>query len=149
MNWQATRVFLVDDHEVLRRGMRNLLKGDETIEIVGESATARDAVARIPMLRPDVAVLDVRMPDGNGIDVCRSIRAHDPTINVLMLTGYDDQAVEALSAGAAGYFLKSAAGSALVAAIHTVARGERAIDPAVLARFSIESVMGWTATRWR
>ena len=129
--------------------MRNLARGDETIEIVGESATARDAVARIPVLRPDVAVLDVRMPDGNGIDVCRSVRALDPAINVLMLTGYDDQAVEALSAGAMGYFLKSAEGSALVAAIHTVARGERAIDPAVLPRFSIESVVRGTATRWR
>jgi DNA-binding NarL/FixJ family response regulator len=145
----ATRVFLADDYEVVRRGIRTLLRDDRAVEIVGESATARDAAARIPALRPDVAVLDVRMPDGNGIDVCRSIRALDPTINVLMLSGYDDHAVEAVSVGARGYLLKSVAGSAIVAAIHTVARGGLAIDPNVLPRFSIESILGRPTSRRR
>src|SRR5512144_651840 len=97
------RIFVVDDHELIRRGMRHLIRTDDGIEIIGESATARDAATRIPALRPDVAVLDVRLPDGNGIDVCRSIRAVDPSIQVLILTGFDDEALfAAMSAGAAG-----------------------------------------------
>lgn len=131
MDQHAIRVFLVDHHEVVRRGMRNLFKGDGTIEIIGESATAHEAAARIPMLRPDVAVLEVRLPDGSGIDVCRRVRAADPTIKVLILTGYDDEVLlDAISAGAAGYLSKSIVGTGLLAAIHAVARGETVIDPA-------------------
>jgi two-component system response regulator DevR len=129
------RIFVVDDHELIRRGMRHLIRADDGIEIIGESATARDAAARIPALRPDVAVLDVRLPDGNGIDICRGVRAVDRSIKVLILTGYDDDALfAAFSAGAAGYLLKSTSGDAILAAIHAVARGETVLDPALLPR---------------
>lgn len=132
---RRVRIFVMDDHEVVRRGMRHLIRSDDGIEIIGESATAQDAAARIPALRPDVAVLDVRLPDGNGIDVCRSIRAVDPSIQVLILTGFDDEALfAAMSAGAAGYLLKSTGGSGLLAAIYTVARGQFVIDPVLLPR---------------
>lgn len=132
---RLVRVFVVDDHEVVRRGMRHLIQSDDAIEIIGESATAPEAAARIPALRPDVAVLDVRLSHGNGIDVCRSVRAVDPSIKVLMLTGYDDEGLfDAIQAGAAGYLLKSTGGSGLLAAIHAVARGESVIDPALLPR---------------
>ena len=128
------RIFVVDDHELIRRGMRHLIRADNGIEIIGESATARDAAARIPALRPDVAVLDVRLPDGTGIDVCRRVRAVDQSIKVLILTGYDETLFAAISAGAAGYLLKSTSGGRLLAAIHAVARGETVIDPALLPR---------------
>lgn len=136
MDQQAIRLFLADDHEVVRRGIRNLSKDDRTIEIVGESATAHEAAARILMLRPDVAVLEVRLPDGSGIDVCRRVRAADPTIKVLMLTGYDDEVLlEAISAGAAGYLSKRIGGTELLSAIHAVVRGLPVIDPAFLPSF--------------
>ncbi|HEX6875898.1 MAG TPA: response regulator transcription factor [Nocardioidaceae bacterium] len=128
------RIFVVDDHELIRRGMRHLIRADDGIEIIGESATARDAATRIPALRPDVAVLDVRLPDGTGIDVCRGVRAVDQSIKVLILTGYDETLFAAISAGAAGYLLKSTSGGRLLAAIHAVARGETVIDPALLPR---------------
>ena len=136
MDQKAIRLFLADDHEVVRRGIRNLSKDDRTIEIVGESATAHEAAARILMLRPDVAVLEVRLPDGSGIDVCRRVRAADPTIKVLMLTGYDDEVLlEAISAGAAGYLSKRIGGTELLSAIHAVVRGLPVIDPAFLPSF--------------
>lgn len=135
MDHQRVRIFVMDDHEVVRRGLRHLVRSDDGLEIIGESATAHEAAARILALRPDVAVLDVRLPDGNGIDVCRSVRAVDPSIKALMLTGYADESFfAAISAGAAGYLLKSTGGSALLAAIHAVARGESVLDPALLRR---------------
>ena len=90
MDKKPIRVFLLDDHEVVRRGLRDLLESEGDIEIVGESGSAKEAIARIPALRPDVAVLDGRLPDGSGIDVCREIRSVDPTIQALILTSYDD-----------------------------------------------------------
>src|SRR5215216_4898124 len=104
----AIRVFLLDDHEVVRRGLKDLFDFEEGFEVVGESGSAKDAAARIPALRPDVAVLDDRLPDGSVVDVCRSIRSVDPSIRAIILTSYDDD--EALfaapMAGAAGYVLK-------------------------------------------
>ncbi|HKD98454.1 MAG TPA: response regulator transcription factor, partial [Micromonosporaceae bacterium] len=119
------RVFLLDDHEVVRRGIADLLTQDGDIEIVGESGSAVEAAHRIPALRPDVAVLDARLPDGNGIDVCRDVRAVDPTIQGLILTSYeDDEALfAAIMAGAAGYVLKEVSSSALTDAVRQVAAG--------------------------
>ncbi|GII88048.1 DNA-binding response regulator [Sphaerisporangium siamense] len=125
------RVFLVDDHEVVRRGVAALLSSEEDIEIVGEAGTARQAVARIPALRPDVAVLDVRLPDGSGVDVCREVRSRTPGLACLMLTSFadDDALYESIMAGAAGYVLKQIHGSDLVGAVRTVAAGESLLDP--------------------
>lgn len=136
MDTDATvRVFLLDDHEVVLRGLRNLLEQSGTIDVVGEAGRADEALRRIPAVRPDVAVLDVRLPDGSGIEVCREIRATLPAIGCLILTCYDDD--EALSAaimaGAAGFLLKQIRGADLVEAVHRVARGESLIDPTVAA----------------
>jgi DNA-binding NarL/FixJ family response regulator len=130
------RVFLLDDHEVVRRGLADLLQVDGDIEVVGESASAVEAAARIPALRPDVAVLDARLPDGNGIDVCRDVRAIDPSIKGLILTSYeDDEALfAAIMAGAAGYVLKQIRGTDLVDAVRRVAAGQSLLDPAITAR---------------
>ncbi len=130
------RVFLLDDHEVVRRGLADLLQADGDIEVVGESGSAAEATARIPALRPDVAVLDARLPDGNGIDVCRDVRAVDPSIKGLILTSYeDDEALfAAIMAGAAGYVLKQIRGTDLVDAVRRVAAGQSLLDPAVTAR---------------
>ncbi|MFC4997103.1 response regulator [Dactylosporangium cerinum] len=130
------RVFLLDDHEVVRRGIRELLCQDGDIEIVGESGSAVEAVHRIPALRPDVAVLDARLPDGNGIDVCRDVRAVDPSICGLILTSYDDDAAlfAAIMAGASGYILKQIRGTDLIDAVRRVAAGQSLLDPAVTAR---------------
>jgi two-component system, NarL family, response regulator DevR len=130
------RVFLLDDHEVVRRGIAELLTEDGDIEIVGQSGSAVEAVHRIPALHPDVAVLDARLPDGNGIDVCRDIRAVDPSIQGLILTSYeDDEALfSAIMAGAAGYVLKQIRGNDLVDAVRRVAAGQSMLDPAVTAR---------------
>jgi two-component system, NarL family, response regulator DevR len=130
------RVFLLDDHEVVRRGIADLLTEDGDIEIVGQSGSAVEAVHRIPALHPDVAVLDARLPDGNGIDVCRDIRAVDPSIQGLILTSYeDDEALfSAIMAGAAGYVLKQIRGNDLVDAVRRVAAGQSMLDPAVTAR---------------
>ena len=130
------RVYLLDDHEVVRQGLRSLLESTSDIEIVGESGSAAEATARIPALRPDVAVLDARLPDGSGIEVCRSVRAVDPTISALVLTSYDDDEAlfAAIMAGAAGYVLKEIKGNDLVAAIRHVAAGHSLIDPALTAR---------------
>jgi two-component system, NarL family, response regulator DevR len=130
------RVFLLDDHEVVRRGLADLLQADGDIEVVGESGSAVQAASRIPALRPDVAVLDARLPDGNGIDVCREVRAVDPSIKGLILTSYeDDEALfAAIMAGAAGYVLKQIRGTDLVDAVRRVAAGQSLLDPAVTAR---------------
>jgi two-component system, NarL family, response regulator DevR len=130
---EVITVFLLDDHEVVRQGVRALLEGSGGIEVVGEASTAADAVARIRALRPRVAVLDVRLPDGNGVEVCREVRSHDPTIACLMLTSYsDDEALfEAIMAGASGYVLKQIRGNELVSAVRRVATGESLLDPAI------------------
>jgi two-component system response regulator DevR len=130
------RVFLLDDHEVVRRGIADLLTAEGDIEIVGESGSAVAAVNRIPALHPHVAVLDARLPDGSGIDVCRDVRAVDPTIQGLILTSYeDDEALfAAIMAGAAGYVLKQIRGTDLVDAVRRVAAGQSLLDPAVTAR---------------
>jgi two-component system, NarL family, response regulator DevR len=130
------RVFLLDDHEVVRAGLRELLEHDGDIEIVGESGSAEEAIARIPALRPNVAVLDARLPDGNGIDVCRQVRSVDSSIQGLILTSYeDDEALfAAIMAGAAGYVLKQIRGTDLVDAIRRVASGQSMLDPAVTQR---------------
>ena len=125
------RVFLLDDHDVVRQGLRFLLEQQDDIEVVGEAGTARDATARIPALRPDVAVLDARLPDGSGIDVCRDVRSIDASINALILTSYDDDEAlfAAIMAGAAGYVLKQIHGTDLVGAVRTVASGQSMLDP--------------------
>jgi DNA-binding NarL/FixJ family response regulator len=130
------RVFLLDDHEVVRRGIADLLTQDGDIEIVGESGSAVEATHRIPALHPDVAILDGRLPDGSGIDVCRDVRAIDPTIKGLILTSYeDDEALfAAIMAGAAGYILKQVRGTDLVDAVRRVAAGQSLLDPAVTTR---------------
>jgi len=130
------RVFLLDDHEVVRTGLRDLLEHDGDIEVVGESGSAQEATRRIPALRPDVAVLDARLPDGNGIDVCRDVRSIDPSIHGLILTSYeDDEALfAAIMAGAAGYVLKQIRGTDLVETVRRVAAGQSMLDPAVTQR---------------
>jgi two-component system, NarL family, response regulator DevR len=133
---RAIRVYLLDDHEVVRRGLRDLLESDGDIEVVGESGLAQEATSRIPALRPDVAVLDGRLPDGSGIDVCRDIRSVDPSIKVLILTSYDDDEAlfAAIMAGASGYVLKQIAGTDLVDGVRRVAAGQSLIDPSLTAR---------------
>lgn len=130
------RVYLLDDHEVVRRGLKDLLESDGDIVVVGESGSAREATARIPALRPHVAVLDGRLPDGSGIDVCRDVRSIDPTIKGLILTSYDDdQALfAAIMAGASGYILKQVRGSDLVDTVRRVAAGQSMLDPAMTAQ---------------
>ncbi|MFI6586127.1 response regulator [Embleya sp. NPDC050493] len=129
----AIRVFLLDDHEIVRRGLADLLGAEPDIEIVGESASALEAMRRIPALRPDVAVLDGRLPDGSGVDVCRAVRSSFPEINALILTSYDDEDAlfSAIMAGAAGYVLKQIRGADLVRAVREVAAGRSLLDPAV------------------
>jgi two-component system response regulator DevR len=136
MDRPRIRVFLLDDHEVVRRGLRDLLESDGDIEVVGESGSAQEATARLPALRPDVAVLDARLPDGSGIDVCRDVRSVDPSIKALVLTSYDDDEAlfAAILAGAAGYLLKQVGGSDLVDAVRRVADGQSLIDPTLTAR---------------
>jgi two-component system response regulator DevR len=130
------RIFLLDDHEVVRRGLRELLESEDDLTVVGEAGTAEEAYGRIPATSPDVAVLDVRLPDGDGIEVCRDVRSKHPEIACLMLTSYaDDEAVyAAIMAGAAGYVLKQVRGADLVDAIRRVGSGESLLDPAVTAR---------------
>ncbi|MEU6054548.1 response regulator transcription factor [Streptomyces xanthochromogenes] len=130
------RVFLLDDHEVVRRGLHDLLDSQPGIEVVGEASTAEQALARGPALRPDVAVLDVRLPDGDGISVCRELRSRMPDLACLMLTSFDDEdaLLDAIMAGAAGYVLKEIKGSDLVSAVRTVATGQSMLDPATTAR---------------
>ena len=129
-------MFLLDDHEIVRRGLRDLLETGGDIEVVGEAGTAVDALARIPPTRPDVAVLDVRLPDGDGVSVCREVRSRHPEVQCLMLTSFsDDEALfQAIMAGAAGYLLKQIKGPDIVDAIRRVAAGESLLDPRVTAR---------------
>ncbi|MEV6010775.1 response regulator transcription factor [Streptomyces sp. NPDC051976] len=130
------RVFLLDDHEVVRRGVHDLLDAEPDIDVVGEAGTADHALARGPALRPDVAVLDIRLPDGDGITVCRELRSNMPELACLMLTSFDDDdaLLDAIMAGAAGYVLKQIKGSDLVSAVRTVASGQSMLDPATTAR---------------
>lgn len=130
------KIFLLDDHEVVRRGMRELLESEPDFEVVGESASAVEATRRIPALRPDVAILDGRLPDGSGIDVCRDVRSQDPSIAALILTSYDDDDAlfAAIMAGAAGYVLKQVRGSDLIDMVRRVAAGQSTLDPSVTAQ---------------
>lgn len=129
-------VFLLDDHEVVRRGVHELLAGEEDIEVVGEAGTAADALVRIPATSPDVAVLDVRLPDGSGVEVCREVRSADEHIKCLMLTSFsDDEALfDAIMAGASGYVLKAIRGNELLTAVRDVAAGRSLLDPVATAR---------------
>jgi DNA-binding NarL/FixJ family response regulator len=129
-------VYLLDDHELVRRGLRDLLSAEPDIQIVGESGSAREGRRQIRALRPDVAVLDARLPDGSGIEVCRDVRAADPAIRGLILTSYDDEEalLAAVVAGAAGFVLKQISGSGLVDGIRAVASGRSLLDPASVAR---------------
>ena len=130
------RVFLLDDHQIVRVGVRRLLEADDDLEVVGEAATAAETFDRVSACRPDVAVLDVRLPDGDGITVCRELRSHHPEISCLMLTSFaDDEALaQAVMAGAAGYVLKQILGNELVASVRAVASGHSLIDRATTER---------------
>ncbi len=127
------RVFVLDDHELVRRGLGDLLGAAADLTVVGEAATAAEALRRIPAVAPDVALLDARLPDGSGIDVCREIRSRWPDVRCLILTSYDDDEAlfAAVMAGASGYLLKQIGGTSLVDGIREVARGRSLIDPAV------------------
>ncbi len=129
------KIFLLDDHEIVRRGLRELFEGQEDLEVVGEASNAEEAMARVPPTRPDVAVLDVRLPDGSGIEVCRDLRAAMPELKCLMLTSFadDDALFSAVLAGASGYLLKQIRGTELVTAVRHVAEGQSLIDPALTA----------------
>jgi DNA-binding NarL/FixJ family response regulator len=130
------RVFLMDDHEIVRRGVRDVLEAEPDITVVGEAGTAASALARIPALMPDVAVLDVRLPDGDGVTVCRDIRSAMPQVACLMLTSFsgDDALFDAIMAGAAGYVMKQIRGNDLIGAIRTVAAGGSLLDPGSASR---------------
>jgi two-component system response regulator DevR len=130
------KVFLLDDHEVVRRGVAALLESERDVSVVGEAGTASQALARIPALRPDVAILDVRLPDSDGVSVCREIRSRMPEVACLMLTSFadDDAMFDAVMAGAAGYVLKQIHGTDLVGAVRTVAAGKSLLDPSSTAR---------------
>ncbi len=138
VKWSAMtiRVFLLDDHEIVRTGLRSLLESTEDLEVVGEAGTTAEALARIPALRPDVAILDVRLPDGSGVEVCREIRSQMPDTACIMLTSYaDDEALFAsIMAGSSGYVLKQVGGNSLVDDVRRVAAGESLLDPALTDR---------------
>ncbi len=130
------RVFLLDDHDIVRRGVRALLESEGDVDIVGESSTVADAGRLIPALLPDVAVLDARLPDGSGIELCAELRTTAPTVRSLILTSYDDEEaiVTAIRSGAAGYVLKEVQGDSLLSSVRTVASGQSLIDPAMARR---------------
>ncbi|GAA2473596.1 response regulator transcription factor [Streptomyces longisporus] len=130
------RVFLLDDHEVVRRGLADLLDAEPDISVVGDAENVEHALVRAPAVRPHVAVLDVRLPDGDGISVCRDLRSRMPELAVLMLTSFDDEdaLLDAIMAGASGYVLKQIKGSDLISAVRTVASGQSMLDPATTAR---------------
>jgi DNA-binding NarL/FixJ family response regulator len=132
----ALRILIVDDHEVVRLGLRTLLSGQPDFVVVDEAASAKEAVEKSKQHRPDVVVMDIRMPGQNGIEACREIRAHLPDTQVLMLTSYaeDEMLFDAISAGAAGYVLKQGGGDELIRAIQRVGQGEALLDPAVTQR---------------
>jgi DNA-binding NarL/FixJ family response regulator len=127
----SIKVFIMDDHEVVRRGLIDLVSAEPDMEVVGEAGTAAEALARIPQTKPDIAVLDVRLPDGNGVEVCRDIRTELPDTQCLMLTSYaDDEALfDAIMAGATGYVLKDIQGTDLLDALRTIASGKSLLDP--------------------
>jgi len=133
---EKIRVFLLDDHEVVRVGVRELLESDGDIEVVGEASTAAEALARVPAVRPQVAVLDVRLPDGDGVSVCRELRSQLPELACLMLTSFaDDEALfDAVLAGAAGYVLKQVKGNDILDSVRRVAAGQSLLDPSTTAR---------------
>ncbi len=133
---ETIKVFLLDDHEIVRMGVRDLLEAEPGITVIGEAGTAASALARIPALKPDVAILDVRLPDGDGVSVCRDIRSKMPQLAVLMLTSFsDDEALfDAIMAGAAGYVLKQIRGTDLVGAVRTIASGQSLLDPEAASR---------------
>jgi two-component system, NarL family, response regulator DevR len=125
------RVFLVDDHQIVRRGIADFMSGETDLEVVGEAASVAEALTLIPAAEPDVAVLDVRMPDGNGVELCRELRSRMPELNCLMLTSYaDDEALfDAIMAGASGFVLKRVLGTDLLNAVRTVGTGGSLLDP--------------------
>ncbi len=133
---EPIRVFLLDDHEIVRMGVRDLLEAEPGITVIGEAGTAASALARIPALKPDVAILDIRLPDGDGVSVCREIRSKMPQLACLMLTSFsDDEALfDAIMAGAAGYVLKQIRGTDLVGAVRTIASGQSLLDPEAASR---------------
>ena len=133
---EPARIYLLDDHEIVRRGLRDLFEAEDDFEVVGESGSAQEAQRRIPALRPHVAVLDGRLPDGSGIDVCRAVRSVDPSIRALILTSYDDDEAlfAAIMAGASGYVLKQIGSNDLVDTVRRVAAGQSLLDPAVTQR---------------
>jgi two-component system response regulator DevR len=130
------RVFLLDDHDIVRRGLTHLFETQGDIEVVGEAGTAEEALSRIPPTRPEVALLDVRLPDGDGVEVCREIRSRHPEIQCLMLTSFaDDEALfDAIMAGASGFILKQIKSEEIVEAVRFVAKGQSLLDPAVTGR---------------
>lgn len=132
----AIRVFLLDDHELVRRGVRDLLESEDDLEVVGEAATEAEALTRIPLAKPQVALLDVQLEDGNGVSVAREIRSAHPEIQCLMLTSFaDDEALfDSVVAGAAGYVLKQVRGNELVDGIRAAAAGKSLLDPAMTTR---------------
>jgi two-component system response regulator DevR len=129
-------VFLLDDHQVVRRGLKDMLEDEPDFEVVGEGSTAAEALARVPALRPQVAVLDVRLPDGDGVTVCRELRSKLPELSCLMLTSFADEEAlfDAIMAGASGYLLKQTLGPELVTAVRKVAGGESLLDPRLAAK---------------
>ena len=133
---ESISVFLLDDHEVVRRGIAELISAQPDIQVIGEAATATEALSRITAARPDVAILDARLPDGSGIDVCREVRSAVPATRCLILTSYDDNDAifAAVMAGASGYLLKQVRGAAIVDAIRQVAAGRSLLDPSVTER---------------
>jgi two-component system response regulator DevR len=133
---EKIRVFLLDDHEMVRTGVRDILDDTGEFVVVGEASTAAEALHRIPATSPNVAILDVRLPDGNGVEVCREVRARNPQLGCLMLTSFsdDDAVLDAIMAGASGYLLKQIRGTELVDAVRRVAAGQSLLDPMVTAR---------------
>ncbi len=132
----AIRLFLTDDHEIVRRGLRDLFEGESDITVIGEAGTAAESVTAINQLAPDVAVLDARLPDGSGIEVCRQVRAHNSDVAALILTSYDDDDAlfAAIMAGAAGYVMKQVRTADLIDAVRRVAAGESLLDPTATAK---------------
>jgi two-component system, NarL family, response regulator DevR len=132
----ALRIFLVDDHEIVRRGLAELIDVQADLEVVGEAATAEEAIDRISMVMPDVAIVDLRLPDGNGVEVCREVRSRSPLTACLIFTSFsDDEALfDAIMAGASGYLLKQIKGVDLLDAIRRVGAGQSLLDPGVTAR---------------
>lgn len=130
------RVFLLDDHEVVRIGLRDLVDAEEDLEVVGEAGTAEEALVRIPALRPDVALLDVSLPDGDGVTVCREVRSLVPGVACVMFTSYDDDSAlfDSIMAGASGYLLKQVRGPRVVDALRQVAAGRSLLDPRLTAK---------------